>query len=248
MENNKMENKRHLPLEGGYNFRDLGGYPTADGRMVKWNTVFRADDLGTLTENDLEYLAGIPLVSIVDFRGAIEMEKAPDLIPVSVKEVYNYSIMPGNMDVTQMQVLSETIPMEKLMEKVYTLLVTDPEIIDQYRKFFALLQNSENTPLLFHCSAGKDRTGMAAALFLLSLGVDEETVIEDYLLSNKYVEAKYAPMVAQYPQYKPAFIVDRNFIEIALNQIKTDHGSVENYLKDILHVDLEKIKKLYSHQ
>lgn len=71
-----------------------------------------------------------------------------------------------------------------------TLLVTDPLCISRYRKLFSLLQNEENIPLMFHCSAGKDRTGMAAALVLSSLGVDEETILDDYLLSNFYLADK----------------------------------------------------------
>lgn len=232
-------------MEGGYNFRDLGGYKNRRGEQVRWNTIFRSDDLATLTDLDLDYLAGIPLISIVDFRGVDEIKEAPDRIPESVKNVYSYSIMPGNMNSEQIKKLSKNIPVDQLMKKMYVLLVTQPEIVDQYRRFFALMQDNFTAPLLFHCSAGKDRTGMAAALFLSALDIDEEAVIQDYLLSNRYIPAKYAQVIAQQPQYKIAFEVDRSFIETAFSQIRKDYGSVNNYLETVLNVDLEKLRSLY---
>lgn len=80
--------EQHLPMAGGYNFRDLGGYKTQDGRRVKWGKIFRSDDLHNLNDADLAYLASIPLVSIVDFRSEKEMMQAPDKNPVSVKQNY----------------------------------------------------------------------------------------------------------------------------------------------------------------
>lgn len=237
--------RRHISMKGGYNFRDLGGYRTFDGKTVKWNTVLRSDDLATLTDDDLELLGNIPLISIVDFRGKGEIEKAPDRIPGSVREVYFHSINPGNMDPSEIKKLAESIPMDQLMQQIYVLLVTDPEIIEQYKNFFALLQNPNNTPLLFHCSAGKDRTGMAAALFLLALGVEEETVIEDYLLSNQYIFQKYASIIADHPEYEAAFGVKKEFIEASLDLIKKEYGGVENYLRSVLDVDIEKLREIF---
>ena len=244
-EENRYIPKRHLPMEGGYNFRDLGGYKNTEGKTTQWGKIFRSDDLSSLVKNDLDYLSKIPLVSVVDFRSENEIQKAPDKIPDSVKGKYLYSIKPGNLDASQMLSPEMNIPIDRLMTELYGLFVTDSVIIDQYRKFFALLQDTSQIPLLFHCSAGKDRTGMAAAFILFALGVDEETVMEDYLLSNKYLEGKYVHIIAQYPQLKPAFGVKREYLEIALNQIKQDHGSIENYLQNILNVDILQFRKMY---
>lgn len=238
---------KHLPMAGGYNFRDLGGYRTTEGKYVKWGKILRSDDLHNLTEEDLAYLSSIPLVSIVDFRSEDEMSQAPDKNPASVKQNYKYSINPGNLmavisadkqNITEMKA-------DTLMMNMNELLVTDSASINQYRKFFKLLQGDGNTPLMFHCSAGKDRTGMGAALVLFSLGVNEQTILNDYLLSNKYLAYKYAKYKAEYPALSSLFEVKVGFMQAGINKIKKDHGSVENYLTNVLHVDIKKMKDKY---
>jgi len=238
---------RHLPMEGGYNFRDLGGYRTTDGQYVKWGRIFRSDDLHNLTEDDLGYLSSIPLVAIVDFRSEDERSAAPDKNPESVRENYKYSITPGNlMDAVKADLQNITeMKADTLMMGMNELLVSDSACINQYRKFFELLQNEENIPLMFHCSAGKDRTGMAAALVLFSLGVDEQTIINDYLLSNKYLANKYAKYKVALPALSPLFEVKPQFLKAGIDRIKKDHGSVENYLTEVLNVDLSKMRNKY---
>ena len=241
---------RRLPLEGACNFRDMGGIKTKDGRFVKWGKVFRSDDLLLLTANDLAYLTEIPIIYIVDFRSPEEIKKSPDRIPESARNNYHaFPITPGNLtavsddtvfDFSKLQKLN----MDSIMIAINVQLVTDPEIIGVYRDFFDVLQN-DLTPLLFHCTAGKDRTGMAAALFLFSLGVDEETVMQDYLLSNKYVKEKFAATLAHYPFFAPLAGVQVEYLQAGIDQIKKDHGSIENYLENSLNVDLEKMRNNY---
>lgn len=237
--------ERHLPMTGGYNFRDLGGFRTQDGKYVKWGKVFRSDDLHNLTDADLKYLSSIPLISIVDFRAKSEIEAAPDKVPTSVHKDYAYSITPGNLN--SIDIIKKLSPaqMDSVMENINRLLVTDSTYISQYKSYFALLQNPKQVPLMFHCSAGKDRTGMGAALFLFSLGVDEGTILKDYLASNGYLGDKYAPLIAKYPNMKSLFEVKPEFLKAGLAQIKKDHGSIDNYLTDVLNVDLNKMKQLY---
>lgn len=240
--------ERHLPMAGGYNFRDLGGYKTTDGKYVKWGKIFRSDELHNLTTADLQYLSSIPLVSVVDFRSTEEIQQAPDVNPKSVKENYPYSISPGNLAEAASSMNLSDIQggkVDSLMMELNELLVTDSAAIKKYIDFFALLQNEEKVPLMFHCSAGKDRTGMGAALTLLSLGVDEETVMNDYLLSNKYLDDKYGKYKEEYPALAPLFGVKEQFIKAGLDRIKKDHGSVENYLKNVLKVDIDKMREMY---
>ena len=240
--------ERQLPMEGGYNFRDLGGIKNKEGRYTKWGKIFRSDDLYHLTDSDLKYLSSIPLVSIVDFRSAEEIQNAPDRNPASLKENYPYSINPGSLMSLSLSASNEKITpaqVDSMMMLLNRLLVIDPEIIGKYRDFFGLLQNENNIPLLFHCSAGKDRTGMAAALVLFALGVDEEVIFNDYLQSNQYLSGKYADMIAQNPETKSLFEVKPEFLQAGLAEIKKVYGSVEVYLTDILHVDLTKMKNMY---
>lgn len=239
--------ERHLPMAGGYNYRDLGGYKTTDGKYIKWGKFFRSDDLHNLTNLDLQYLSSIPLISIVDFRSEQEMVSAPDKNPSSVKTNYAYSISPGNLMTAVASDISKltTEYADTLMMQMNELLVTDPACVDQYRKFFALLQDEDNIPLMFHCSAGKDRTGMGAALILSALGVDEQTIIEDYLSSNIYLADKYAKYKSENPALAPLFEVKSQFLQAGLNRIKKDYGSIEQFLTKVLNVDIQKMREMY---
>lgn len=236
--------ERHLPMSGGYNFRDLGGYKTVDGRYVKWGKIFRSDDLATLTGSDLSYLSSIPLISIVDFRSSEEIKGAPDKLPSSVKKDYAYSITPGNLSIERLAELKAS-QIDSAMVKMNVSFVSDTACINRYKEFFALLQQEKNVPLMFHCSAGKDRTGMGAALVLFALGVDEKTIVDDYLASNIYLGDKYAQYIAKYPNLKPLFEVQKNFLMAGIDRMKKDHGSVEKYLINVLGVDIQKFREMY---
>lgn len=107
------------------------------------------------------------------------------------------------------------------------------------------MHNKENTPLVFHCTAGKDRTGFGAYLFLSALGVDEELIIKDYLASNYYLQGKYGGYIRQYPVLSPLFEVREDYLGTAINQIKDTYGTVEVYLDKVLNVDRKKLKELY---
>ena len=234
----------HLPMTGGYNFRDLGGYRTTDGRYVKWGKILRSDDLHKLTPEDITYLGSIPLVSVVDFRSEQEMTEAPDKLPATATG-YACSIDPGNLMAAMGRDLQLPGRADSVMREMNRLLVTDPVAIAQYITLFELLQSEKDVPLMFHCSAGKDRTGLGAALILTALGVDQETILNDYLLSNIYLEEKYSQYIAENSDMKALFSVQPQYIGTAFEQIRKDHGSVENYLTHVLHVDLEKMREMY---
>lgn len=241
----KQVQVRVLPLEGGFNFRDMGGYKTASGQSVKWGKVFRSDEMHNLTPSDLDYLNNIPLLTIVDFRSEKEIEDTPDKIPASVKNRYELTISPGNhSNIKSISDLTGEYG-EEFMKEINRSFVTDTLIINRYKTFFALLQDENQIPLLFHCTAGKDRTGMGAALFLASLGVDENTIFEDYLLSNKYLEEKYKAITDSIPSMKPLLEVRPEYLHAGFEQIKKDYGNVENYLQQVLDVDLDLMKRLY---
>jgi len=250
--NKKTENKqeltevgiRLLPLEGAYNVRDLGGYPAAENKTVKWGKLIRSGDLNLLTENDLAYLSAIPLKTFIDFRDSEEIAHVQDKRPSSVTNCYHFPIETGNIielsDFTK--ITAETAP--TLLVEGYKKFVTDNQEV--YRQFFEVLQNPEETPLLFHCSAGKDRTGLGAALILSSLGVEKDVIIEDYMLSNDYLKDKYAMIVAAYPILKPLMEVRREYIESAFETIDKEYGGMDNYLINNLGVNIKKMQTLYT--
>lgn len=230
--------ERLLPITGGYNFRDLGGIKNKEGKSVVWGKLFRADDLKNLTSEDLGYLTAIPITTVADFRTFEERIVAPDKLPASVSQVFIYNIAPGSISVEAFNSIKTPKDAQKLMNTMYQELVSDEKIISSYRDFFDKLQNGKNLPILYHCSAGKDRTGLATALILFSLGVDRETIMEDYLSSSEYLKGKY-------PSNSDLFTVKAMFLQSSIEHMEKEYGSVENYLIKVLDIDTKKMKELY---
>ncbi len=232
---------RLLPVDGAYNLRDMGGYKTVDGKYVKWRTVFRSGDLNTLSSRDLDYLTGLNIKSFIDFRDNDEKSAAPDKTPKSLLHAYDLPI--NGASLINLQSLS-TADAPGLMVQAYRTFVRDMAHV--YRLFFKILMNGESAPLLFHCSAGKDRTGYAALLFLLSLNVPRETVLEDYLLSDRYLQGKYAGLMSAHPALVPLMTVNEHYFQAALDIIDGEYGGPEKYLTECLDVDINKMKALYT--
>lgn len=239
----KVEHPRALPLQGGRNFRDLGGYATEDGHTVKWNVLFRSGEMHDLTAGDFAYLNRIGIRTIVDFRDKNERRAEPTNwqgnAPMTFAVEYDArdaGLMPtGDMkDWTPEQA-------RQVMAASYPKMLTT--FAGQYRRMFQELL-ADHAPLAFHCSAGKDRTGIAAALVLLSLGVPRETVVQDYLLTNRYLNfdaamAKGANTPAAQPWLSlPAPVLqamgkaDRSYIEAALDALGSHAGGARGYLRD----------------
>lgn len=237
--------ERHLPMAGGFNFRDLGGIKTNDNKFVKWGMFFRTDELGKLTKEDLAYLSSIPITTVIDFRSKQEVASLPDKLPQSVKNYIELNIAPGNLHLTNLEDLTSIGNFSDFMIDMNKAFVTDSAIIAQYKEFFSILQKYENMPVIFHCTAGKDRTGMGAALILFALGVDESIIMKDYLSSNVYLKDKYKDIIEKHPELKPMLIVEPQYIQASIDLMKEKYGSVDNYLTSVLGVDLIKFKQRY---
>jgi protein-tyrosine phosphatase len=233
---------RLLPLEGLYNVRDLGGYPAADGRQVRWGLFYRAGDLHGITDGDRAVLTGLNLKTIVDFRGDQEKKQAPDDPLPTVVLTRELAIEAGNM--LDLGRVERGISGEALMEELYSLLASEAR--DKYREFFELLADPRNMPLLFHCSAGKDRTGLAAALILSALGVNRETVYADYMLSARCLEGKYTGWLAASPHLAPVVSVRSNYLEAAFRKIDKDYGGIDRYLREEIGTEPERLRAAYT--
>ncbi|MDL2284488.1 tyrosine-protein phosphatase [Oxalobacter sp. OttesenSCG-928-P03] len=231
---------KRITLEKTWNTRDLGGYTGVNGKKVISGKLFRTDELASLTEKDQETLSAIPLAIIVDFRSIKEQQAKPDRLPKSTWRYYLLPITPGKLSDLQDSKIDESI-----MIRAYREMVSDSEAIAQYREFFRILQSDSNEPVAFHCAAGKDRTGIAAALILYSLGVDEKTIMEDYLLSAGYISGKYAGILKKHPAYAPLLTVRPAYLEAAFQAIRNRHGSIENYLQETLQVNPERMQEKY---
>ena len=236
--------ERQLPMEGGYNFRDLGGIKGHDGKRTVWGKLFRTDDLQNLTKDDSAYLSSIPVATIVDFRTHYERDKGPDTIPPGVKNALHYPITPGNLD-PRKNSPEDFGGMDNFMLAIYRDLVNDAAITATYRAFFRRVQQNADLPLLFHCSAGKDRTGFAAAMILFALGVDRETIFSDYEASNAYLGDKYAAIIAANPEHGGLFTVKPAYLEESLRVIEQEHGNVETYLTSVLDVDIALMRERF---
>lgn len=233
-----------LPIEGAYNVRDMGGYRTEDGKTVRWDKVFRSGDLNRLTKNDVAYLEALGIKTIVDFRSRSEKDEAPDTALATVTETVELPIDTGNVMDYASLVQATAQQNENALVKANRYFIIH-NCRNEYKTLFSNLRDAAKLPILFHCSAGKDRAGLAAALFLSCLGVDRETVIADYLLSGGYVAEKYASIVSNAPQLAPLFTVKRKYIEAAFDTIESEFKSIEAFLAEQLDVDLSKMKELY---
>jgi protein-tyrosine phosphatase len=191
-----------LQLSAARNARDLGGYRTTDGRTVRYGTALRGDALTRLTDEDVAALARLGLRTVVDLRGSDEVEaNGPDRLPESPGapiRTLHLPVFESQHDIyaTLQEALSSRDAAaqravlgdgggERMMVEMYRWFVTHPGNRGRFAEVLRLLADPEGVPLFFHCVAGKDRTGWAAALLLTALGVDRATVYEDYLLTNE---------------------------------------------------------------
>lgn len=250
--------QRVLPLEGGRNFRDLGGYRTSDGHSVRWGVLFRSGSMVGLTPHDYAYLGRLGIRVVCDFRDTRERKAEPTAWPApGAPEMLSddYSLdYAGLLPAGPMSTWTGAAARERLAASYPRML---QQFNSQYRRMFAELLAGK-APLAFHCSAGKDRTGIAAALLLTALGVPRETVIADYLLTNQTLDpasllagkATATSPWAQLPVDVRAalFGADRSYIEAALAVVDAHPGGADGYLNDELGVgpaERARLRKLY---
>jgi protein-tyrosine phosphatase len=241
MKENQIEAGGLIPLEKVFNMRDLGGYETRDGRRVCFGKLYRAGELHRASANDKAALESRCLRTIVDFRGEEEVSDHPDITLPGAKDVA-LCINPGSM--LDMARVGKDISGEEFMTKLYALLVDAAR--PQYRAFFQLLSDAANLPLLFHCSAGKDRTGIGAALIYSALGVERETIYADYLLSATYLAERIKVWIKDEPHLEPVMSIRREYLVSAFSGIDEKFGGVERYLREELRVDTARLRELYT--
>lgn len=264
------EYERLLPLEGGRNFRDLGGYKTVDGRTVKWRKIFRSGVMHKLTEKDHAYLSELGIKTICDFRAADERKHQPT--DWKAAGVTDYVVFPDPADndistnpmfKTLMNPDATPEDVRKGMAKQYVQIAYDH--VPNYTQMFDRLAAGD-IPLAFNCSAGKDRAGTSAALVLTALGVPRETVVHDYSLSETYVNYMEAYFgddtrneVRQYrnkmmqafydmPLDKVAPLLESNpiYIESSFAALDEKYGSVMNFIQTELDVTDEALNAIRS--
>ena len=243
--NSELVGEKILPFVGVHHFRDIGGYRTKDGRRVKWSTFYRSDKLSDLTEEDIEYFKALGIKTILDLRSKGEVLSSPDPYIEGLKYI-NISGMSeldnnnGNFDMISIfnQNYLEHFDGKKFLMNGYRSAVFNNLA---YKELIDCMENEERMPILFHCTAGKDRTGFASALILLILGVPEETVIKDYLLSNEYRKSKNEEiiksikMISNNPKHfellNMMLEVRREYIEASFKEIRDKYENIDKYLE-----------------
>jgi protein-tyrosine phosphatase len=243
------EDSRFILLEGGRNFRDVGGYRTEDGKTVKKGVLYRSGSLGALTLKDQLRLRKLHIGTIVDLRTTDERSRdMSNWLAVSDQGYWtrDYGMSQGDMgsffsDRSKLTADS----MRTMMKGAYKRLPR--EQAPSYRVLFAKLAESKE-PVVVNCTAGKDRTGIATALVLTAIGVPYETVREDFLLSNgapgmETLQANLSSPLSSLPAdvVEPLIGVEGEYLDIAFAQIREDYGSTEGYLQQELGVGPEEI-------
>ncbi|WP_316170427.1 tyrosine-protein phosphatase [Bradyrhizobium sp. SZCCHNRI1058] len=227
---------RHLGLHGASNFRDLGGYPSRDGRHVRWRQLFRSNHLGQLTEPDVAVLRELGVRTAFDFRG--RNERAAGLCTIAEITVHSVPIEPSVVPALRALATRGQLTTDhalELMRESYR------NYIRSYTpRFRALFQHvlNEDAPLVIHCTAGKDRTGVACALVLHALEVPDDAILEDYLLTNQL----YRRETAAHPDLSADVVqtigtVHASFLAAAFDAMRDDFGDVDTYLRDGLGID-----------
>jgi protein-tyrosine phosphatase len=221
---------RVIALHGASNFRDLGGYVGEGGRPLRWRRLFRSDHLGDLSAADHRVLGEMGIAAAFDFRGVDERAAAPYEVP-GLRQ-HALSIEPTvaqHMNEITAAGRALTRPLvEGLMRDLYHGLVTAQA--ERFAVFFRHLLELD-APLVFHCTAGKDRTGVAAALVLFALGVPREQIMADYLLTNEVFKPPWAPRAdIDRDVLQALWGVQPSYLETALDTIEQELGGLEPYL------------------
>jgi protein-tyrosine phosphatase len=238
---------RHLSLQGASNFRDLGGYPTIDGRTTRWRHIFRSNHLGQLTASDIETVRALGVRSAFDFRGV--EERAAGVCVVNEIAVHSLPIEPTVVAALRAELARDTLTAPvalELMRASYRNYVRNNT--HSFRALFGHLLE-DRAPLVIHCTAGKDRTGFASALILHALGVADEIIAEDYLLTNQYYR-RDATAATDLPEDVRSAIgnVEASYLAAAFEAVGSEYGDLETYLRDGLKlgaVERDALKKRY---
>ncbi len=245
--------RRNPSVKGAHNLRDLGGYPTKDGRETAWGRLFRSGTLAHLDEEGLRQLRALNIRTIVDFRSDHERRTDPSAPALENVDMWRHKdeVSVGDVSESAQQAARPSDRSEDFMARVYRQLP-----FRQATSFRALCNKiaASAEPVLFHCTLGKDRTGVAAAIVLDLVGVERKTVIEDYLLSNDFVDGalnvfrrdKTLASLADAGEdvWAPIATARQTYLEGAFDEIEARHGGIEGYAREALGLEASTINAM----
>jgi len=238
---------RHLPFEGAYNFREIGGIATPEGARLRRGLGYRSDHLNTLSRRDQARLGELGLRTIIDLRGEAEQRSRPSRLPnAQPPQVHRLPLATAEGDEAPLRraLLRGRLcatQYDQFMRQQYQGYIAQQQA--QFRQIFALLSDANRYPLLIHCTAGKDRTGLVVALLQLALGVGREEIVADYLLSGPYLQGlirRHTPMLRLLSLFRlrseqlQLLVEPRaEYLELAFNRMAQEAGSSTGYLSAI---------------
>ncbi len=258
------EQIRILPLSGVKNFRDMGGYGTRDGRTVAWGRLYRSGHLSELPDDIGDAITGRNIMTVIDFRSDAEKKRHPVRWPKGWTPHYEALPIGGNAAAWVQElferIASSPFPADELRQQFILAFETIPvKNADGLRRFFHLMAAAgpeDKGATLFHCTAGKDRTGLAGSLLLRALGVSEEEIMDDFLLTNSAVEleatserlagwlSERAGRAIQARDVFPLVGVERDFLHAAHKAIEREFGSLDHYYRAALDIDETRLEQL----
>lgn len=233
------------------NFRDLGGIKTADGRSIKSGLLFRSGDFFSLATEDIRKLEKMGLSVIIDLRAMREILQRPDKEIATVNQTIHIDIHDAARDKA-----------EKFLESndakgLETLLIGDYErMVDvhqaDFRRFLQVLATTVNLPLVYHCAAGKDRTGMATVFLLVALGVEMDIIWDDYMATNHYAASYTEKIISKVTKsgmngeiLRPLLEVRKEYLAAALTRIDEKYDGLNNFVEKVLEADVVGLQERY---
>ena len=238
--------ERHVPLEGCLNLRDLGGYGTADGRRVRFGCLFRSDELHALTDADLEAVGALGIRVVFDLRNVDERDARPNRLPPGVEVLERVTPSSGgDTRTTEQQIIQGLLPAADDVEFAGVYIRLLEVLAPELRIIIERAADARARPLLFHCAAGKDRTGITAAVLLGLLGVPDDVILDDFELTSRYFTPRrlesLAARMAEYgisdERLRPLLEARRPVLAAMIEHVHDQWGGFDAYVRE--HVGVE---------
>jgi protein-tyrosine phosphatase len=235
------ERERLVALEGALNWRDLGGYPTADGRVTRWDRVYRSDGLDQLTDADLDLIADLGIKLVIDFRVDREVDENPSRLP-DHPELRHKRLPIGGDEVEGRSVLETILAGDVRVYTVEEMAAVYERLLEDFAPSFGEVithaADPANHPLVFHCTAGKDRTGLMAMLLLGALGVSDDDIVLDYELTTHYRSNKRVEILrpelekhgVDVEAVRPFLTAQAPVMAATIKALKAGHETIEVFL------------------
>ena len=248
------------------NFRDLGNLPAADGRKIKKGKLYRSGHLYKISEKTAELLRDRKgLRTIIDLRSPSELAEHKDVVAEGVNYIHlpplndeqNPSINKENRKGVLIEIMAKEGGAKKHLSDIYRLMITQKESLEAFREMLRLLADEENAAFLWHCTQGKDRTGVAAAITLMTLGVDRKVIMRDYMRTNRscrFINALIFLGVTIVFNIRAAFALDhllsarKFFLQAAFDEIDSIYGGTDSFLKNGIGLtdgDILRLREIY---